>query len=254
VRVLVTNDDGINAPGLLVLAYALVGAGHDVVAAAPLSDNSGASAAIGPVHLTGGVTFQHVELEGLPGVPAYGLDGPPALAVLVARLGGFGPPPDVVASGVNPGNNTGRAVLHSGTVGAALTAANVGVSGVALSVGFSDPLHFETAAPLAVAAIAWLGRAPTGTVLNINVPARPFDQLVGVANASLAPFGTVRTVIVGADDGRFELEMQPTEVELDPGSDTALVARGYASVTALVGPRATDDGGATAFIATQLES
>src|SRR5687768_5776946 len=106
-RILITNDDGVSAPGLLVLARALAAAGHDLVVAAPLSDNSGAGAAIGPVHLTGGVTFQRLDLDGLPGVPAYGLDGPPALAVLVARLEGFGPPPQLIASGINPGNNTG---------------------------------------------------------------------------------------------------------------------------------------------------
>lgn len=191
-RVLVTNDDGVGAPGLLVLAQALAAAGHDIVVAAPLADNSGASAAIGPVHLTGGVTFRHVELEGLPDVDAYGLDGPPALAVLAARLEGFGPAPDVVVSGINPGNNTGRAVLHSGTVGAALTAANFGLSGVAVSVGSSDPVHFDTAAPVAVAALRWLRTAPVGTVLNVNVPGLPLAELAGVAEARLAPFGTVR--------------------------------------------------------------
>ncbi|MEY2476680.1 MAG: 5/3-nucleotidase [Actinomycetota bacterium] len=252
-RVLVTNDDGVSAPGLLVLAQALAAAGHDLVVAAPLSDNSGASAAIGPVHLTGGVTFQRLELDGLPGVPVYGLDGPPALAVLVARLEGFGSLPDVIASGINPGNNTGRAVLHSGTVGAALTAANMGLSGVAVSVGFDGETPcYETAAPLGVSAVAWLERAPVGTVLNVNVPGVPLDALAGVTEAALAPFGTVRTVIVGADDGRFELEMQPVEVELEPDTDTALVAAGHVAVTALVRPHAVEDGGATEFIASHV--
>ena len=54
--------------------------------------------------------------------------------MLAARLGGFGDPPELVVSGINPGRNTGRAVLHSGTVGAALTAANFGVSGLAVSI------------------------------------------------------------------------------------------------------------------------
>ena len=79
-------------------------------------------------------TPARVELPGLAGVPAYALDGAPGLCVLAARLGGFGDPPDVVMSGINPGCNTGRAVLHSGTVGAALTAANFGVRGLAVSI------------------------------------------------------------------------------------------------------------------------
>ena len=254
-RILITNDDGVSAPGLLVLARALAAAGHDLVVTAPLSDNSGAGAAIGPVHLTGGVTFQRLDLDGLPGVPAYGLDGPPALAVLVSRLEGFGPPPQLVASGINPGNNTGRAVLHSGTVGAALTAANLGLSGVAISVGFDDEApRFDTAAPLAVAAVAWLADAPVGTVLNVNVPGVSLDALAGVSEAALAPFGTVRTVIVGADDGRFELEMQPVEVELPPDSDTALIAAGHVTVTSLVRPHAVADNGASEFIGSHLRN
>jgi 5'-nucleotidase len=252
VRILVTNDDGIHAPGLLVLARALAAAGHDLVVAAPLTDNSGASAALGPAHLAGGVTFQRVVLEGLPGVPAYGLDGPPALAVLAAHLEGFGPRPAIVASGINPGNNTGRSVLHSGTVGAALAAANFGLSGVALSVGFGDPVRFASAAPLAVAAVAWLAQAPPLTVLNVNVPDLPLDRLAGVASARLAPIGTVRTVIIGADEGRFEMELQPTAAEFAPDTDTALIAAGYATVTALVGPRPVDDGGASAFLGRHL--
>lgn len=254
-RILVTNDDGVSAPGLLVLAHALADAGHDLVVAGPLSDNSGASAAIGPVHLTGGVTFQRLELDGLPGVAVFGLDGPPALAVLMARLEAFGPPPDAVVAGINPGNNTGRAVLHSGTVGAALTAANMGLSGIAVSVGFDGETPcYDTAAPIAVAAAAWLADAATGTVLNLNVPGLSVDALTAVSEATLAPFGTVRTVIVGADDGRFELEMQPVEVELPPDSDTALIAAGHATVTALVRPHAVADDGATAFIASHLRN
>jgi 5'-nucleotidase len=251
-RVLVTNDDGVLAPGLAVLARALVEAGHDVTIAAPLADYSGSGAGFGPIHLTGGVTFERVELPGLEGIPAYGLDGPPAISVMTARLEGFGPPPEVVASGINPGNNTGRAVLHSGTVGAALTAANFGISGVAVSIGWGEPPHWDTAAAAGIAGVAWLADAPARTVLNINVPDIPLDQVKGVRTARLAPFGTVRTTIVGADEGRFEMEMQTTEVELEPDTDTALVMGDYVAVTMLVGPHAVDDTGATAFIDTRL--
>jgi 5'-nucleotidase len=101
---------------------------------APSSDMSGTSASIGGLHVDQHIDAQPVELPGAEGVPAFAVDAPPGLCVLASRLGGFGDPPDVVVSGINPGGNTGRAVLHSGTVGAALTAANFGGRGLAVSL------------------------------------------------------------------------------------------------------------------------
>src|SRR3954470_12918473 len=142
-HVLVTNDDGVRAPGIAVLALALSEAGYDVVIAGPLSDRSGAGASIGPVHMGEGLALEEVELPDVPGVPCFGIDGPPALAVIAALLAAFGEPPPIVASGINPGCNTGPSVLHSGTVGAALTAANFGVSGFAVRLDISEPMHWD---------------------------------------------------------------------------------------------------------------
>jgi 5'-nucleotidase len=239
--VLITNDDGVHAPGLGVLARAVAGAGYDVVVAAPLDDRSGSGAAIGPVHLGEGLAVEAVSLEGLTGVPCYGLDGPPALAVMTARLGAFGAAPDIVVSGINPGANTGRSVLHSGTVGAALTAANFGISGLAVSAGVSDPMQWGTAARLAVHVLRWLVDAPARTVLNLNVPALPFDQVKGIRRAALASFGTVRTAIAQQRDGRLERELRATDERLDPATDTALVADGWAALTPLTGIRVNDE-------------
>ncbi len=144
-KVLVTNDDGVGSPGLHALARALVDAGHDVVVVAPDRDYSGSGAAIGHLHADDHIDAAPVELPGLAGVRAYAVDGPPGLCVLAARLGGFGDPPDIVVSGINPGCNTGRAVLHSGTVGAALTAANFGVRGLAVSIDVVSRLVHEQA-------------------------------------------------------------------------------------------------------------
>src|SRR5437899_2933025 len=161
--ILLTNDDGIDAVGLHVLARALAGIGADLVVAAPAQDLSGAGAAIGPLHLTGGAELHRVELPELAGIPAYRVDGPPALAVMLARLGAVGDPPDLVVSGINPGNNTGRSVLHSGTVGAALTSLNFGGAGVSISLG--TPLNeageyeWETGAHIARLLVEALLRA-----------------------------------------------------------------------------------------------
>jgi 5'-nucleotidase len=161
---------------------------------------------------------------------------------MAARLGGFGDPPDLVASGINPGNNTGRAVLHSGTVGAALTGANLGVSGLAVSVGVGadGSVGFKAAAEIAAASVAWLTTAPAKTVLNVNVPIGSLEEVRGSRWASLAPFGTVRAALRPSEDGVLELTLVESGVELPPDSDTALVTAGYVAVTCLAGIRADD--------------
>jgi len=239
-RVLVTNDDGVHAPGILALATALVKDGHDVVVAAPLEDMSGSAAALGPGHASG-VRVEALVLPDLgETVPVFGVDGPPGMCVLAANLEAFGPRPDVVASGINLGSNTGRSVLFSGTVGAALAAANFGMRGVAVSVRSSDPWQFDTAAAFGTAAVAWVESAAPRTVLNVNVPALPVAEVRGVRSGRLAPFGVVRTVLEGRDHDRLRLVLRDVDEELDDDTDTMLVHSGYVSVNALVGPRATD--------------
>jgi 5'-nucleotidase len=243
VRVLVTNDDGVHAPGITALAKAIAAAGYETLVVAPKEDSSGSGAAIGPVHVGQSLEYDTLSVAGLEDVPVYGIDGPPALCVLLSRIGGFGTPPDVVVSGINPGNNTGRSILHSGTVGAAMTAASFGVSGLAVSIGSAsedEPL-WDTACAFGVAALEWLVGAPSKTILNVNVPNIPMADVAGVRLARLAPFGTVRTAIVQSGEGRLDVELRATEDQLDPDTDTALVLAGYVAVTPLVGPRAAGD-------------
>ena len=134
-RILVTNDDGVGAPGLAALTRALVvwaeeAAGEpppEIIVVAPSTNYSGAGAAVGSVtdHTT--IGYQRAFVEGAEEVEAYGLDASPALSVIAGALGAVGPKPDLVLSGINHGVNVGRSVLHSGTVGAALTASQLGI-------------------------------------------------------------------------------------------------------------------------------
>src|SRR3989442_413374 len=125
-RALITNDDGVKSTGIRVLATVAVDAGLDVVVAAPGWDSSGASASLTAVEHGGRLKLQRRILDGLDGVTAFAVEAAPAFIVRAAMTGAFGDPPDIVLSGVNHGPNTGRAVLHSGTVGAALTASTFG--------------------------------------------------------------------------------------------------------------------------------
>lgn len=235
-RILVTNDDGFAAPGLHALAAALRELSDDVLLVAPLEERSGSGAAIGAIHLSQRVLFQPVEISGLPGMQAYAVDGPPALAVLTAMRGGFGAPPDLVVSGINPGVNTGRAIVHSGTVGAALTAGNMGLPAIAVSIDLDGrPHQFATAAGIAVDAARWLVNGCEPAVLNINVPNLPRHEIAGVRYARLAHFGTVRASFAAAGEGVLELEWSETGATIDPDSDQGLVARGFAAITPLAG-------------------
>ncbi|HRW36527.1 MAG: 5'/3'-nucleotidase SurE [Acidimicrobiales bacterium] len=235
-RALVTNDDGIDAPGIEALARAVHEAGHEAIVVAPLGERSGAGAAIGTLSQATELRLERRTLPGLDDVEAVGLDAPPALCVITARLGAFGDLPEVVVSGINPGLNTGRAILHSGTVGAALTAANHGISGLAVSIAGERPTHWATAAELAVHALDWLAAAPLRTVLNLNVPDLPIDEVRGVCWATPAALGEWHAVVAESGPSVLRLGLRRTEVELPPDSDTALVAAGFAAVTLLQPP------------------
>ncbi len=243
--ILVTNDDGVESPGLAALVRAVAGPGRRVVVAAPASDQSGTSAAVAP-RPAEGVRIERVSIAGLeePGFSdliAYAVDGPPALAVLGARLGELGGPAasaSVVASGVNLGPNTGVSVLFSGTVGAAMAAANLGLSGLAVSIDAFRPAHFATATTVAAAALDWLLDAPAGTVLNVNVPDRPLSHLAGVRHAPLATLGQVEASIRDQGSGPFLAQFQIAERDPEPGTDAAFLREGWVTVTPLLGIRA----------------
>jgi 5'-nucleotidase len=239
-RALVTNDDGIDAPGLAVLARAARDAGYDVVVAAPAEQSSGASAAITASRREGRTPVRQVELPGLPDVPAFAVSAQPGHIVLGALRGWLDPVPDIVLSGVNHGANVGRAVLHSGTVGAALTASVLGRSGLAVSLDVPLVLdgerptgdrHWDAAVPLVHRALELLRDLPAGTVLSLNVPDRPGDA--ELRRAPLAPFGTVQARVEAAQDGPWEMHEVEVPDDPRPGSDSALLAAGYATLTAL---------------------
>ncbi|MGI5214516.1 5'/3'-nucleotidase SurE [Plantactinospora sp. CA-290183] len=253
-RVLVTNDDGIGAPGLRWLARTALDRGLEVVVAAPREEASGASAAMSAVERDGRVVVEEHVFEELPGVRAYGVGGSPGLIALIALHGAFGPAPSVVLSGVNRGANAGRAVLHSGTVGAAFTAAANGCHAIAVSLDVLSPgagrdrggaalpvpdrgrderRHWATPARVALDLLPRLIAAPTETVLNVNAPDVPPERLRGVRRGSLAGFGQVQMTVAEAGKGFVRTALEESGERVAPGTDVAWLAEGYASVTAI---------------------
>ncbi|RKT54373.1 5'/3'-nucleotidase SurE [Saccharothrix australiensis] len=234
-RVLITNDDGIDSPGLAALARGAVDHGWTVVVAAPAAESSGTSAGLTAAGDERRVRVERRDLPGLPGVPGFAVAAHPGLIALAASLGAFGDPPDIVLSGVNRGANVGRAVLHSGTVGAALTAAINGARAMAVSldVGLEVDVehHWDTAVAVASGLFDRLAALPAGAALNLNVPnAR---EAAAPRRATLAEFGAVRSRIEETDDGSITLAAVFVEGELPPGSDAALLAEGHATLTPL---------------------
>lgn len=247
-RIMVTNDDGIASIGLHILARALVPLG-EVVIVAPDREFSGAGAAVGALHDLR-PEARRAEVEGVK--EAWTVNGPPALCVMFARLGAFGDPFDLVVSGINPGANVGRAVYHSGTVGAAITARNSGISGVAVSQaviglgvegqGWDEMLEgqlWDTAASVAATYVEGLvANLPADPVLvNINVPNRPLAELRGWRHAEISTKSSrivasaMLTPKIGQADA-YDIKMSWGDGEVaSPRADTALVGEGYVTVT-----------------------
>jgi 5'-nucleotidase len=229
-RILVTNDDGIDSPGLEHLARRL-GEDFEIVVVAPAWDMSGSGTGIGQFDPQAGVALTKVDRDGLE---AYTVAGPPGLAVLAAMLGAFGRAPDLVVSGVNPGLNTGHSVIHSGTVGAALTARTLGAHGLAVSLAESDPWCWDTAVTVARAAVDWIIRAHSrGLVLNVNVPALPIEEVKGIRWADLDEFGHIRVAMADVPGERLEFEVRGSASGLDEACDTALCLGGNVTLTLL---------------------
>lgn len=232
-RVLVTNDDGIEAEGIRQLALVAQDAGLEVVVAAPDENLSGASASLTAVQDGGRVLIEDRRLPGLEDVPAFAVGATPAYITLLAVRGGFGPAPELVLSGINDGQNAGRAILHSGTVGAAFTAAAYDRRGLAVSLQPGMPMRWSTVAPLAARVLRPLLAAPPRTVVNLNVPDVEPAALRGLRRARLSSFGAVQTNIAETGRGYLAVEVADVEDRHEPGTDAALLAEGWATLTFL---------------------
>jgi 5'-nucleotidase len=184
-NILVTNDDGVSAPGLLALAQAMRPFG-DIKILAPDRNWSGS----GHVKtLERPLRVKEVKLD--DGFPAWASDGAPSDCVALALLGFFDEKFDLVVSGINPMPNLGHDVTYSGTVTAAMEAIIWGIPGIAFSLGsVENGLAVSDYQPTAhvaqeIVASAMLHSLPVGTLLNVNVPMLPEDQIKGFQTTRL---------------------------------------------------------------------
>jgi 5'/3'-nucleotidase SurE len=262
-RILLTTDDGINGAGMRILRDTLCAAGHEVTVVAPSADRSGTSGALtlNAVMRTARGTFPCGTRTGA----SWALTGTPADAVLFGLSVVYGAQrPDLVISGMNYGQNVGRAVNHSGTVGAAVAGAEEGIPSIAVSIGlnladsgtgFSQTL---AAAPHVAAYVKDLAEQlrdtadrdgkllPDRIALNVNYPvvlneAGQFDasQVDGpsitfigheeVVRPTYLPVpNTVDTYISQGPICGLSTQCAP---ETEPGADTTALAQGEISMT-----------------------
>ncbi len=227
-RILISNDDGYQAPGLLRLVGALSELA-EITVVAPDRDRSGASNSLSlknPLYVT-----RHDN-------GFYSVEGTPTDCVHLAITGLLDQEPDMVISGINNGPNMGDDVIYSGTVAAAMEGRFLGLPSVAISQASFHPQHFDTAARVAV----WLVRRlrerplPPNTILNLNVPDLPWDQLAGFQVTRLGHRHKSESVVKSTDPrGRPIYWIGPAGPEQDagPGTDFHAVRANFVSITPL---------------------
>ena len=225
---LLSNDDGYQAPGIVCLAQALAALG-EVTVVAPDRNRSGASNSL---------TLEKPLRAGRAENGFIYVDGTPTDCVHLAITGFLERLPDMVLGGINAGANLGDDVLYSGTVAVAIEGRFLGLPAMAISLAGSQAVHYETAARIASLLVKEIGLRPlpADTILNINVPDRPWNELRGLAATRLGRRHKSEPVVQALDPrGRPIYWVGPPGPEEDAGEGTDFYAvrNGYVSITPL---------------------
>ena len=228
-RILLSNDDGCTAPGLRCLHLHLA-TQHEVTVVAPDRNRSGASNSLTLLHPLR--THQHSE-----GVIC--VDGTPTDCVHLALTCLLPQAPDMVVSGINAGANLGDDTLYSGTVAAAMEGRHLGLSAIAVSCVSHTPEHYDTAARVTLHLIERLRVEPLpgDTILNVNVPDVPWEQLQGYEVTRLGNRHRAEAAIKSADPrGRpiYWIGVAGSQADCGPGTDFHAVANNRVSITPLL--------------------
>jgi 5'-nucleotidase len=230
-NILVTNDDGVYAPGIQYLIKSLPKTAK-IAVSAPNVERSATSHSIS---LRTKLKVESFEKEG---VLYYAVHGTPADSVKVAlsEIPNF--KPDVVISGINQGANTGVSVYYSGTVAAAREAFINGIPSFAISLANPQILDFSAASRMANLVLQGYAeqRLPLDVMLNVNVPPLPWDTIRGIKITKQAASRFIKEFVPESDEGSKKVFTLTGEIQLfdsDGTSDEEAVTDGYISVTPL---------------------
>lgn len=227
IRILLSNDDGISAPGIQTLASALRGFAQ-VQIVAPDRNRSGASNALTLDSALRITTLSNGDIAVQQRTPTD--------CVYLGVNALMRPRPDIVVSGINAGPNLGDDVIYSGTVAAAMEGRHLGYP--ALAVSLNGHQHYDTAAAVTCRLLRALQRKPlrTGKILNINVPDLPLAEIKGIRVTRCGSRHPAEQVFCQQDPRGQDLYwIGPPGEKYDAGPDTdfAAVEQGYVSITPL---------------------
>jgi len=231
-RILVTNDDGITAPGLWALVKEIAKVG-EVIVVAPDREQSAVGTSV-TLHQPLRVRAVRPVLQG---IKTYTVEGTPADSVIIALKLLLSRDVDLLLSGINEGPNLGNDVLISGTVGAALQGHFYGLSSIAISVADMKKSKFDAAAKFSalLAQQAASGNLPPGTLLNVNLPNRILSQISGVEITRLAQRNYSDRVKRGHDGKRdyYWIVRGRSEWKEEEGTDVWAIKQKKVSITPL---------------------
>jgi 5'-nucleotidase len=234
-RILLTNDDGVHAPGLEVLEEIARAFTDDIWICAPSEEQSGAGHSL---------TLHHPVRLRRHGERRFSVTGTPTDAVTLGLRKVMDGPPDVILSGVNRGANLGDDVTYSGTVSAAVEGALAGIRSIALSQvyaaeGMGDAVPFNAARAWGAKVLAPLLDAPLPrrTLVNVNFPALTADKVKGIRVVRQGFHDYSRGSVVEGRDPRgypyYWFGLEAIEHTLDHGTDLEAIDEGYVAVTPL---------------------
>ncbi len=227
-RILVSNDDGVLAPGIHALANELASIA-DIHVMAPDRNRSGASNS-----LTLSRPLRVRQLDN----GHYSVEGTPTDCVHLGLTGFLEPGVDMVVSGINDGSNLGDDILYSGTVAAAMEGRYLGLPAIALSMVGENIQHYDTAAVIARQLVLKLrdSSLPSRTILNVNVPDLPLNKIQGIEVTRLGTRHSAEPIVKELDPrGHHIYWVGPSGPEADagPGTDFYAVSQNRISITPL---------------------
>jgi 5'-nucleotidase len=225
-RILISNDDGYKADGIIQLAKSLSEIA-EVIVVAPSENKSAASSS-----LTIGKPLKPIQIE----MNVYAIDATPSDCVHLALCGFIKESIDLVVTGINFGANLGDDVIYSGTVAGAIEGRFLGLPSIAMSLASWECKHFDTAGEIAKLLVAQINKAPlaNNTIINVNVPDVPMSEIKGIKSTRLGNRHKSEPSIQDLKDpSLYWIGENGKEADNGEGTDFHAVSNNFVSVTPL---------------------